>query len=718
MLPSRLVIENFCGHAFSEISFGEFTSAVIIGKGKKNTRSSNGVGKSTLFAAIKYALFNETEFSKLDKIIRHGCELSKITLEFKADDLNEYKITRSRSKTSGSDVRLHKKDNEIWTDITQRKPTETEKEIIKIIKINYKTFCNSVLFSQNDLYGGGIAALTPADRKKALKEALQLGVYYAFEKLAKKKSTDIIKDVDRSKTILSTIGNPQEDVNGIEKQLNEIEKLLKIKNDLANKLENELYDNDKILSNARSNKELLEKQILETASKHKVLQSDIENISASASEHDKKISVFANEGKQLSNEVASLTSKLSSLKSNNNIEQIKRNLSSTLEIIVDKNIQLKNIDIKLKDLAMPLPKDATCKHCRQSITEDHRSSCIQEIKQEIETLSNDKIVLSSNIIDMRKKEAVLTKEKLQHENNEAESIKIRNLIETKSRDIENRRELYAEYSELAEKCKLALKSKIDEINKLKKLYAIHDVEKEILLLNNNIDNNIEKITALSQNLENTTKEISSLSNTMAVLIHNKNQRIQDLTKMETIRSDIRDLETKFSLHQKVVQAFGSAGIPALITHTILDDFQIETNNFLVQLWPGLQSQFSVIKDRTDGDKEDTLDISYMLNGNDLEYAQLSGAQKLIASLSLKLGLAAVIKKRLGTDIKLLLIDEVDQSLDDDMLEAFEDAIKKLQKEFKILVITHNKDMKEKFSHAILVEQDENLVSTAKVVNTW
>jgi DNA repair exonuclease SbcCD ATPase subunit len=167
-----------------------------------------------------------------------------------------------------------------------------------------------------------------------------------------------------------------------------------------------------------------------------------------------------------------------------------------------------------------------------------------------------------------------------------------------------------------------------------------------------------------------------------------------------------------------VQAFGSGGIPALITHTILDDFQIDTNNFLAQLWPGLQAQFSVIKDRVDGDKDDTLDITYVLNGNELEYAQLSGAQKLIASLSLKLGLASVNKKRLGTDIKLLLIDEVDQSLDDDMLEAFEEAIKKLQKDFKILVITHNKELKEKFSHAILVEQDENLVSSAKLVNTW
>lgn len=134
--------------------------------------------------------------------------------------------------------------------------------------------------------------------------------------------------------------------------------------------------------------------------------------------------------------------------------------------------------------------------------------------------------------------------------------------------------------------------------------------------------------------------------------------------------------------------------------------------------PGLQLQFSVIKDRSDGDQEDTLDIMYVLNGFDIEHAQLSGAQKFIVALALKLGLASVLKKRIGVKIGLFLIDEVDQCIDEGGLEFFEEAVKQLQQDFKVLVITHNNELKSKFNNAILVEQDEKFVSTAKVVNTW
>jgi hypothetical protein len=43
---------------------------------------------------------------------------------------------------------------------------------------------------------------------------------------------------------------------------------------------------------------------------------------------------------------------------------------------------------------------------------------------------------------------------------------------------------------------------------------------------------------------------------------------------------------------------------------------------------------------------DTLEITYFLNNTELEFSQLSGAQKLLVSLALRLGLAAVISKRL------------------------------------------------------------------------
>ena len=132
----------------------------------------------------------------------------------------------------------------------------------------------------------------------------------------------------------------------------------------------------------------------------------------------------------------------------------------------------------------------------------------------------------------------------------------------------------------------------------------------------------------------------------------------------------------------------------------------------------MQLSFLVEKTTGEGEQADTLDIKYTVNGKKRYYEQLSGAMRLAVIFSLKLGLSSVLQNRLGMDIKFLLLDEIDQSLDKASVDAFADIVKFFQKDFTVLVITHNDRLKDKFSHAILVEQDTNMVSRAKVVSSW
>ena len=97
---------------------------------------------------------------------------------------------------------------------------------------------------------------------------------------------------------------------------------------------------------------------------------------------------------------------------------------------------------------------------------------------------------------------------------------------------------------------------------------------------------------------------------------------------------------------------------------------------------------------------------------------MSGAMKLAVTFSLKMGLSFLLQKLFNIKMEFLLLDEIDQSLDKAGADAFVDIVKFLQKELKVLVITHNDRLKDKFSHAILVEQDSNMISKAKVVTSW
>ena len=716
MDPVRLQIENFCSYSTADIPFSDFSSALIVGKINGNEKFSNGSGKSTIFSAIKYVLFNEVDFSTLDKAIRHGTDYCKIIFDFRSSLDNEiYRIVRSKSKKSGSEVRLFKKTNDAFEDITQRRNSDTEKEIAKIIKVNYKTFCNSVLFAQTDLMS--LASLTAEKRKLALKEVLQLNVYSKYETVAKKKASDILKEVDKEKTILKTIDNPAEDVDIFEKELYEVSKNITIKNDdlISNKI---LFDKDnERLIDFSKRFEALERESAESLVKQKTTQDDLKKICEIVKDYENKIFSVEKDGSGLTKQLKELTTRLDKFQEEKlrDKDLIKIDIENyTQEFIDTKALHSSNLS-KLEELKIPLPTGSYCKYCRQKII--NKDSCQELIDSEISEKEN----LIKDIkykLDMLDKKCRALKEELKKaETTESEIMVIKNDIISKTKEVESKRSVYSEFNKLLNENKNIINLKNKELEFLRKNQFIENAE-EYSNLKLSISNIKAKLSSISSDLENTNKTIVSLSGIKAVLSHKIEDRRKDKETVNNCLKNISLLEEKYSLHQKVVQAFGSTGIPTLITHTILDDFQIETNHWLSRIRPGLQLQFSVVKDRSDGDKEDTLEINYILDGYDLEHAQLSGAQKFIVALSLKLGLTSVIKKRLGVEIGLILIDEVDKSIDEGGLEAFGDAIKELQRNFKVLVITHNNELKEKFNHAILVEKDENAISTARVVNQW
>jgi len=74
---------------------------------------------------------------------------------------------------------------------------------------------------------------------------------------------------------------------------------------------------------------------------------------------------------------------------------------------------------------------------------------------------------------------------------------------------------------------------------------------------------------------------------------------------------------------------------------------------------------------------------------------------------------------LGTDIKLLMLDEVDMPLDKESIDALADIIKHFQDDFTIMIISHNdrsKEKLEKFSKVICVEQSQNMTSKIKILS--
>jgi DNA repair exonuclease SbcCD ATPase subunit len=721
-------------HEHSYIDFLNFNSALIVGKVENNDLFSNGVGKSTIFKAIEYGLFNQADVN-LEKIIRDDASSCKITIDFEYDN-EQYRLVRLRTKKNTTDISLYKRNSSIsddeiiyhqnnlpitsdkfWKDLSGRRAADTEKELAKILKINFKSFRSTVHFMQNDF--SGLATSTPEKRKGILKEALNLAIYSKLEKLAKDKANQISKEIDKTKTLLDHIKDPAQDIEQYNTQLSSIEEELVKKNNDLNNFNTEANDLNNQLTNLVSEHSLLESNFINLINKEKNLINDNKKLILSIKEYSDKKSNMIKSANEVIAEIKSLKEEQINLEKLDFLLIIKNNdlISSNKEFISENNANIKNFLSKILELKEPLTADSICKHCRQPVSIDYRQKCQEQLDKEISTLENKVVELKLVINEKNTQTNKLQQELVYLQNSKQKLEKISEKIISKNQELSDKKSLHTECVATLSNLQSDLKSKEQELQDVQEQIKTSSkseadkLKQQIELQKNNIQEINKKISLLS-------KEITHLNNTKAVTLHNIEQKKKDLNKKEELFNNLSKLNKNFSLYPSVLQAFSSTGIPNLFIQNVLDDLQIEANALLEQLKPGLQLSFFIEKTKDDGTDADTLDILYHINGKERQYDQLSGAQKLAVTFSLKLGLSFLLQKMIGTDIKFLLLDEIDQSLDKAGVDAFADIVKFFQKDFTILVITHNDRLKDKFQHAILVEQDINMVSRAKVVSSW
>jgi DNA repair exonuclease SbcCD ATPase subunit len=740
--PVRLYVYNFMCFDTAYIDFTQFSSALIVGKIEGNDSYSNGVGKTSLFKAIEYVLFNQADVT-LENIVRDDSGICRIVMDFLIGD-QEYRLARSRTKKGTTDLTLlqrnavpsldeeayhriegdayipfidKKETKHFWKDISGSRAGDTEKDLTKLIKFTSKSFRSTVHFMQNDMTG--LPTASPEKRKGILKDALNLLVYIKLEKLAKERAALIIKDIDKHQILIEGLGHPDNDITSLTVQLQ------RVSNDISDKqtalilLQEQQQQQNEQVAQFSQNLSLLESKFASLLTQEETLIKERDRSEISVKEYTSKKSNTIKMAKDLVTQIKSLKethTKLSALnyadieRLTTSIEQIKEQSARHDQIIKSKNEEL-------QELLVPLPVGSKCKHCRKPLSETDRDTCQKHINQ-------DKSRLQQEIQNSKQTIFTLHGELAKHQQaiaslktSKQQLQEVATQITIKEAEYQEKNANHKQNCELLDKFKLAFADKSAELLLIQEQLKTSSLA-EAKLLKADIEMHKRKVIQISAQITTAQKEITNSTNSQAVLKSNIKQKTQDKTKKQDLIEHLKVQEAKYAKYPSVIQGFSSTGIPNLIIQDVLDELQLEANNLLNQLKPGLQLSFLVEKTKEDGDVADTLDIKYYLNGKERYYEQLSGAMRLAVAFALKLGLSFVLQNRLGTEIKFLLLDEIDQSLDKASVDAFSEIVKCFQQEFIILVITHNDQLKDKFNHAILVEQDMNMVSRAKVVSSW
>lgn len=713
MLPLRLYIKDFCCYSESSIDFSKFSYALITGSVENKKESSNGIGKSVIFKSIEYVLFNECEFP-LERIIRDDQESCKVIFDFESNS-TIYRVARSRNKKGNSDLSLLKLKNECedafsfdinvykkhWEDLSSRRTGDTEKDLSNLIKINYTSFRSTVHFLQED-DKSGLASLTPTKRKGLLKESLNLAVYAKLEKVAKEKSSLLLKEIEKLKSQLEMFIDNSSKIPELQKIINENEQkylvCLKQLEDLNKEAEKEFYFLN-LSTEVLSNKEkLFESAKLNILS----LEKDVENFNKNINSltiRKKECATFA---KNLTSKIDEIKNTLSQL-SEIDLNQIKDKISSLENDLITNQSLLKQNEDLIKKLLIPLPNTSKCDYCRGDVSKEHLEKCQKEIDAQLVLSKKENLHLKELIKNINQK---IYDEKIHltncQKNNELIKSLNNELIASKPL-YEERKSLYNEYTQQLNELNLNLSNSLQKITDLKS--SIIDIKTtqeyaDFVVVKDRYSEIQNKIKSMP---------IQSMINESSIEKFQINQIKSDLEKRVSLLNQLNDLENKYKVYPYALQAFSSTGIPNFIVQNMLDDLQTEVNALLPSLHDGLQLSFITEKLKKE-ESQDTLDIIYYLNGRERVYEQLSGAQKLAATFSLKIGLMFVLQNILGQKFELLLLDEADHALDETSIDSYFDFIKKFSETFKVLVISHNPRLKEKCQNVINVQQDYNKVS--------
>lgn len=684
MKPLYLKIENFFSHRKSEVDFSQFNSALLIGNIEGDYDISNGSGKSAVFEAILWALFNKSRAAKMDDIIMWGENECMVTFVFKHND-NKYRIIRKRNRvSSASTVHFQMEYEDAWVDISGSTSSLTNDEIIDRVRFDYKTFVNSAYFRQNDI--SEFAETDPGSKKRILKSIIDLSKWDLYEKDAK---SNLKKVKDEVKVLEALCEGYDELVYEYEEDKEKLEELRNISKEKSSKKEELEYS----IKKYKEDYEKLKKS-LDTDQWDRIV-GEIESLKKSIKE--KKISLEEKKGPYDKN-----------LKKRQDLEEelsLVKNSIDSIFIIDDAEVLLE----KNRAEAFEFKSNITSSQERlEEITSIHLNGdscyvCGQDLDEEL----SEKIKLDNEETKEKlKRKIVYSKNKIKELNNKKADLEKSIRDKRKKAELENKEKTLVVQLEIVKEHIQSLDLDIKEIERLIKKEDHSILRNEELLnslKNDDFKNLRNKIKSLEAEYSKLSEEINNLNRDIGVYTEKVSYKKDKVSEMEKSRKELRLKIDKIDVLLKTAKIFGKNGIQAILLNAVIQDLENTTNMILSTI---CNEVFEIILETqrvgSDGvSVVETLDLLVKKDGVVHNFKSLSGGEQFRVSLALRIALSEISSRHGGSSLEFLLLDEVNSPLDRHGTETlFVNVIKALEDRYTMLIITHDDSLKEKFDNII------------------
>ena len=541
-------IDIYGFRSLNKVSVSLDNQGIVIVKGineYEDKATSNGSGKSSIFEALIYAIFEETSSGEKDvenRILKDGYS---IDLKFDIDN-DHYRIFR-QCKKDKSTVSFYKNEE----DISARNKTDTNKLIQNTLNINKNIFLDSIFLSQNAVTN--LASLSPTARKERLEILTNTDqIIEEFKEKIKERQNqyeancvDCRSNIDKNNGKKESLNNQIQQLQyKIEEQKQEIERKKQL-GDIKD-IEQQI---DKLNENIRNNEESIS-----------AVEESIINIDNSIKEFNNKIEEYNNQYNELQTKILQKQSDISSLQFDlTKQDSEKQHIQQDIERIKQEIEKIKNSD--------------TCPTCGRkydNINEEHINQLIQEknnlikdntIKiQEIEKVKdeiNSKLYLENNVyeglhLSANEINSYITPIKEQIQIKEAEKTTTNMLKIQKNNEINEYRQKINNLQNIKEELLKVENNNIKEYEDLITQYNNDTkiLDKEINKLNEEYNKNDSYVQVIKNILQLITKEFRTylLKNSIAYLNKHLQEYSMQLFSNEKDVIKIEESDTKLNIY--------------------------------------------------------------------------------------------------------------------------------------------------------------------------
>jgi len=687
MLPIKLKLENFFSHRNCSVDFSKFESALLLGNTEGDYTKSNGSGKSAVFEGILWCLFNKSRASMMDDIVLWGETHCSATFDFSKSGYS-YRVKRSRNKINSTSLvefyKLNEKDE--WQNISGSTSGDTSKKIQDTIKLDSKTFTNSIYFRQNDI--SEFAESEPSKRKEILKSIIDISKWDEYEKSAKKEIRSISSECKILEAKSEGLAEDEEALSCLGEDLLLISMSLDEKSSKADQLR-ETIENNNV-------EYLAMKKTLDTDSYDSIVD-NIEKLKSNGRNGSEKLSLALDQISKIeldlvgakktlnrkSNEIISI---VISDKNQNYLDDINKDiLKCKTDISLSKEMINK---INLNDL-----NNDNCDFCGQDISRGlhdkilHDNSVkINKYNDAIEISEGELVLLESDKKDC--KENILKIRRLGQLNSELSPAKKEvEILRSRKNTLDNDKESLG----------LVLSNTRAELSVLKDS------------LNMLKDDNFKALRERSASMKQRYSDLRNIINQEHQEVGALKQKIsitQDILEQKRkSREDLLERKKRIQLFERLSKFFGKNGIQTILLDAVIEDLEKSANNILSSIC-NEPSAIMLDTQRVGSDGIsiiETLDLRVRRDSVIQNFKSLSGGEQFRISLALRIALSEMSSLHGGSSLEMLLLDEINSPLDKHGTETlFLSVIKSLEKKYKILIITHDDSLKEKFDNILNV----------------